>query len=447
MSLTSLADQACELLAACEADEWEVMALASDSLSMAVRGRELDKFQQASSLGLSLRVALGGKLGFSYVMGESAEALKQAVQSALASARESDLTQEVGFAAPGAELAECDVFDPQLAQELVEAKKQRALDMAVAALEADPKIVHVHPAEVGEGVSHLTLRTSHGLELEHRGTFISAGVVAMAGNGEEQEVAYDGEAVRFASKLDPVELGARTGRRAAAYLGGAPMPDGRYDVVLENAVAAELLGLLASSLLGDNLLKGRSLFKDKLGEEIISPALTIVDDGLYPQGLGTAPFDDEGTPQRRTVLFEDGVLKNFVYDRLWGAEAGAASTGNAVRGSLKAPPGVGFTNLHLVPGQGSMEDLAGQVSKGMLITEIMGAHTADPVSGEFSLGAAGFLLENGRIGRPVKSMAVAGQVVDLFKAIKVVGDDLRFFGRSGSPSLLVAGLSLSGPSA
>jgi PmbA protein len=196
--------------------------------------------------------------------------------------------------------------------------------------------------------------------------------------------------------------------------------------------------------LGDNVVKGRSLLASRLGRQICSPLVNIVDDGLYPRGLGSAAFDDEGTPQSRKALIRAGVLEGFVFDRLWGARHGAASTGNAVRASLKSPPGVGFSNLYLEPGAQSPTELAQGMGRGLIISEVLGGHTADPVSGQFSFGAAGHLVEGGQPVRAVKSIAMAGQVLEMFSAIQAVGSDLRFFGRVGSPSLLVRGISISG---
>jgi PmbA protein len=371
--------------------------------------------------------------------------MAQAVEQALASARTSDLKQAAGPAPPESDLAQTTVFDPKVQKEPVESKKARALSLARAAFKADPRVVHVHPAEIGEAVVHLHLRNSLGVDLTHQATQVSAGAVAMAAENGKQEMAWEGDTKRFLAELEPETLGREAGKRAAAFLGAEPMPDGRYDVVLENQVAVQFLELLAASLLGDNVVKNRSLLADELGQKILSPQVTILDDGLYPRGLGTAPFDDEGTPQTKTILVDKGVVRGFVYDRLWGERAGAKSTGNAVRPSLKAPPGVGFTNLYLVPGQGTAQDLISGLDRGFFITDIMGGHTADPFSGEFSFGAAGHLVEGGRLVRPVKSMAVAGQVVEVFKAIAGLAGDLRFLGRTGSPSLLVTGLSLSGP--
>ena len=309
-----------------------------------------------------------------------------------------------------------------------------------------PRVVHVHPAEVEEATSQVHLRNSHGLDAARQGTVVSAGALAIATDGKGQEMGWEGDSTRFLADLDVARVGERAGKQAAAYLGAKPVPDGRYDLILENQVAAEFLGLLAASLLGDNLVKGRSMLAGQEGQLCASPMVSIVDDGLYPRGLGTAPFDGEGTPQGRTVLVEEGVLRGFVYDRLWGLAQPGKEHGQ--RGA-RLPQGPARGGLHK-PALGPRASRLlmrwfRRWAGGLVISEIMGGHTADPVSGEFSFGAAGHLVEGGRIGRPVKSIAIAGQVLEVFKAVKAVGGDLRFFGRTGAPSLLVAGQSVSGP--
>ncbi|RJX32391.1 MAG: TldD/PmbA family protein [Desulfarculus sp.] len=445
MELSRALDLARAKLECAPCEQWEVMALHSQSTSIGVRGQELDKFQENQSLGLALRVVTDGRLGFSYLLGGDEAALAEAVAQALASAAASDPEPAVGLAGPAGPLPAVEVYDPELAAESVEAKLARARELAAAALAADPRVVHVQPAEFSSAVSTLHLCTSGGLELCHQGTQAGAGVVAVASQNGEQEMAWEGHSARFLAELDIPALGAAAGRKAAAFLGARPVADGRYDVLLENSVAVQFLELLAESLKGDGLLKGRSLLAGREGQLVASPLVSIIDDGLYPRGLGTAALDDEGTPQQRTPLVQGGALRGFIYDRLWGARAGRASTGNAVRPSLKNPPGVGFSNLYLEPGAQGPDELTAGLGRGLIISEIMGGHTADPVSGQFSFGAAGHLVENGRLSRPVKSIAMAGQVLELFQAVRAVGSDLRFFGRSGAPCLLVGGMSISGP--
>lgn len=426
------------------ADAWEIAAVHSESVSIGVRGSEVDKFQESTSSGLALRVIANQRPGFAYVIGGDPAGIERAAQEALASAAASDPEPGFSLAAPVDDPPQVEVFDPELAAEPVEAKVAKAKQLAATALAADPRVVHVQPAEYGSAVSTVRLWSSEGLDFTHRGTNVSAGALAMAAGDDEQEMGWDSRSARFVAEIDCAALGAEAGRRAAAFLGARPVPDGRYDVILDREVAVQFLGLLAASLQGDSLLKGRSLLAGKEGQEVISPLLSIIDDGLYPRGLGSGSLDDEGTPMAKKVLVERGVLAGFIYDRLWGARAGRESTGNGMRGSLKGPPGVGFSNLYLEPGGKSQGELEADMGSGLVICEIMGGHTADPVSGEFSFGASGFLVENGQRARPVKSIAIAGQVLDIFSTVTAVGSDLEFSGRQGSPSLLLNGLSVSG---
>ncbi len=445
MDLWEQLDRAQSLVESRGVEQWELMALAGESLKIAVRGREVDTFQQSASQGLALRLIQEGRLGFSYRLGGEEEDLGRLLDQALASARAGDLEYPAGLARPAPLPDTGPLYDPALEKEPLAAKKERALTLAAAALGADSRVVHVHPAEVNESRVQVRLRNCWGLDLERRGTSLSAMAMAVAEGDEGREMGWEYQVCRFLSDLDPARVGEQAGRRAAAFLGARPVEDGHYPILLENQVAAEFLELLAASLAGDNVVKGRSLLARERGRQVLSPCLSIVDHGLYPRGLATAPFDDEGTPQAQNRLVEKGVVQGFVCDRYWAERLGQRSTGNAVRPSLKAPPGVGFKNLYIVPGPDSPGQLLSGLERGLVISEVMGMHTADPVSGQFSLGAAGHLVEGGRITRPVKSIAIAGQVVELLAAVEAVGDDLRFFGSTGSPSLLVSRVSVSGP--
>ena len=445
MDLLQQLDHAQSLVEKKGVEQWELMALAGESLKIAVRGQEVDTFQQSASQGMALRLIQQGRLGFAYRLGGGLEDLENLVDQALASARAGDLDYPAGLAEPAPLPDPGPLYDPALEDEPLEAKKERALALAAAAREADPRVVHVHPAEVNESRVQVYLRNSRGLDLSRRGSSVSAMAMAVAEGNGGREMGWEYQVCRFLSDLDPARVGAEAGRRAAAFIGAQPVEDGRYPVILENQVAAEFLELLAASLTGDNVVKGRSLLARDQGKQVLSPRLNIVDHGLYPRGLATAPFDDEGTPQAENRLVEKGVVQGFVCDRYWARRLGQQSTGNAARPSLKAPPGVGFKNLYIEPGEASPQELAAGLERGLVISEVMGMHTADQVSGEFSLGAAGHLVEGGRITRPVKSIAVAGQIVELMAAVEAVGDDLRFFGSTGSPSLLVSRVSVSGP--
>jgi PmbA protein len=445
MQISDWLDKAAQELGSAGLDEWEAVVSRGHSLTVAVSRGEVDKFVTSRQRGLAVRVINGASIGFAYLMGGDAQDIAGVVDQAKAAAQAADPDSGFSLVRPQPQPPDEDAFDASLEEEPPEAKIERAQRMRRAALEADDRVVHVHPAQVSESSGEIGLINNHGVRLTRRGTVVSAHLVAMAGQDGQQEMGWEGDSRRFAADLDLDVLGRMAGLQAAGLLGGAPVPDGRYNLVLENQVAAEFLDLFASSLQGDNLVKGRTLLAGKEGGQVVNPLVTIIDDGLYPRGLGTAPFDGEGWPQSKKILVDKGVLTGFVFDQFWGSRAGRATTGNSVRPSMAAPPGVGFTNLYLQPGQQPPSELIAGLDKGLIINQVMGLHTADPISGEFSLGASGHLVENGQVVRAVKSIAVAGTVSDVFNHVVTVGNDLRFFGSTGSPSILVEGVSVSGP--
>src|SRR5262249_48902377 len=153
-----------------------------------------------------------------------------------------------------------------------------------------------------------------------------------------------------------------------------------------------------------------------------------IDDGLLPGGTSTSPFDGEGEPSRTTTLVDHGLVMNYLYDSYYARKQGVKSTANSRRGGLKSPPSVGSTNIYLTKGNLSFDRLVGLVDRGVYVTEVMGLHTANPVTGDFSIGASGILIEKGKLTKPVKGFAIAGNLIDLLKNISEVGSDLRFWG-------------------
>jgi PmbA protein len=218
----------------------------------------------------------------------------------------------------------------------------------------------------------------------------------------------------------------------------------RCPAILDSHVAGEILGVLAPSFLAESVQKGKSILKGKLGERIFSPIIRIRDNGILEGGMATTPFDGEGVPCQDTLLVGDGVLGAFLYDSYCGRKDGCASTGNASRGGVRGLPHMGVNNFYLENGSTSAVDLMSGITRGILLTDVIGMHTANPISGDFSVGASGFLIENGIVTRPVKGVAIAGNIMDLFAKVEAVGDDRRFFGSVASPSLRIESLDVSG---
>ena len=216
------------------------------------------------------------------------------------------------------------------------------------------------------------------------------------------------------------------------------------DLVLEPLIATQMLGIISACFSGDAVLKNKSFLAGKLGQCVASPELMLIDDGTLPNHLGSASFDGEGTATQRTVLLEHGVLRNYLHDCHSAAKAGVVSTGNGMRGSYKGTPHVATTNYYLEAGNQKPEELIGAVERGIYVTEILGAHTANPVSGDFSFGASGILIEHGHLTKPVRGITIAGNFQQLLKKIIGIGNDLTFFGGQGAPTVRVAEIAVSG---
>jgi PmbA protein len=275
-------------------------------------------------------------------------------------------------------------------------------------------------------------------------------VTAVAEEAGEAEVGWDFDASHFGSDLDVKSVGKEASRKALESLGGRKIPTGVYPVLIHHSVASEFLSLLAHSFKSEQIQKGKSPLKGKKGERCFSPLITIEDNGLHPKGIFTAPIDGEGTPSQRTPLVVQGELSGYLYDRYWAnrerafSGSTARSTGNSRRSGIKSPPGIGTSNFLIEPGTLAFSALLSDLHQGVLLEEVMGLHTVDPISGDFSLGCSGKWVDKGKVVHPVKSVAVAGNLFQLFQDVVGIGEDFRFIGGIGSPSLLVRSLKFSG---
>jgi PmbA protein len=253
---------------------------------------------------------------------------------------------------------------------------------------------------------------------------------------------------RDPSALDPEAIGAEAAERALALVGARQPSSRRCPVVLDAFVAASFVGFIGSMLSADAVQRGRSLFADREGDEVADPALRLVDDGTDPEGLSTAPFDGEGVPTRRNALIEDGRLLGFLYDSRTARRAGRSTTGNASRGSYRSPPSVGTTNLVVEAGDLDLAGLFAQAGNGLYVTEVAGLHSGvNPVSGTFSVGASGLLVENGDLGAPVREITIASDLVSMLKAVRSVGSQPRWVPFGGSVKaapVLVGEMAVSG---
>jgi len=445
MELDQHAETVERLLKGRQLDGYEIMVSQSRDLNIEAKGGKLDAFKCAEPFGVAIRVQCGEGLGFSFSTTLDPAALSRMVDGALVGARVQSPDPCHGLPLPAPCYPEIPgLYDEALSLVPEEHKIERALELERLVLSRDPRLKRVRKCSYGESLYGVCLRNSHGLSAGYRGSYVSCSVSAVAEADGDAQTGWDFGFSNAFSGIDLERIADGASRKATSLLGARSIPTMRCQVVFDNRVATELLEVLSASFLGESVQKGKSLFAGKLGERVFSELITVRDNGLLPGGMGSAPCDGEGVPQQDTLLVEGGVLQGFLFDSYWGKRMGCRSTGNATRAGVKGPPRMGVHNLFIEPGEHPLEALLAGVGQGVLVTDVMGMHTANPISGDFSVGAAGFYLEGGEVRHPVKGIAIAGNLLELFRGVDLVADDLRFFGSSGSPALRVGELDVSG---
>jgi PmbA protein len=306
----------------------------------------------------------------------------------------------------------------------------------------------VESASYGDAAVEAAVANSLGVEASTRRTTASCSAFAMAGEGTLTQTGSGFSAGRSFAEVDPHEAARDAAERAVRLLGAAPIPSGRLPVVLDPLVTRSLLALLGGALSGEAMVKGRSLFVGRDGEAVAGPGITLVDDPTLAEAFGAATHDAEGVPTRRVELIAggrfDAVLHNVHTAKRAGA--GARTTGSAVRGGFKSPPGVGARALHLVPGPLGAEEILASIDHGLYVQSVSGLHSGtNTVSGDFSVGAVGLVVRDGALAEPVREVTIASTLQRILHDIAEVGADLTWLpGGAAGMTLLVSDMSVSG---
>jgi PmbA protein len=408
------------------------------------REGRLDGIALADTVALGLRVFRDGRMGFSYGFREDAADLARMVEEALFCADASDPDPAYGLPDAAGPAADLPLYDPSVETVPEGEKGEFARVLEAASLARDPRVKRVRTAALRETVASVSLFRSGGFAATRRESLCSAHVETVAEGNGDATTGYGFGIARSVRGLNADAIAEEGAARALRMLGAARPKTGEYKAVLENGAAAELLEVLIPSFLASQVFKGKSMFAGKVGKKVASGAVTIVDDPLDPGGSGAEPFDAEGTPTRRRDLIAKGELRGFLADAFWGRKIGTGSTGASRRPGPKAPPTVGVSNLRFAPGGNPPSALFEAVGDGILLTEFLGIHTADPVSGDFSVGASGIRIAGGATAGPLRGFAVSGNILGLLEKVEAAGSDFRWFGNVGAPSLLVSAISVGG---
>ena len=440
-------DKTLELALASGAKGAEVYAERSTSWHIKVYKQEVEELVAARRRGLGLRVFQDGAVGYAYTSDVGAEAYAEVVARALAHAKVSDADEFAVLPEKAAGYPALDLFDAGLAAADDAAKIKLALAVEQAALDADKRVKLVEDTVYADGDIEVFLANSKGVRGSFRANnyYAFAGVLAEQGGQVETGRAY--AIGRDLGKFDAQACGRVAAERACALLGARKVPSMKATVVLDPHAAASVISVISAALTADAVQRGRSLFAPLAGKQVAGELFSLSDDGLHSDGLGSAPFDGEGVPCQRTPLIASGVLLGFLYDTYTAARGGRRSTGNGLRASYAAGPAVRPTNLIVDGPTTPAADLIAGIERGVLVTSLIGVHSgANPISGAFSVGISGILIESGRLTTPVHEVTLAGDIISMLTNIAAMGDDASWSpgGNILTPSLVIEGMSISG---
>jgi PmbA protein len=405
------------------ADAAEVYLETGRNLSIEVRNGEIETIQEASGFGAGFRVFVKGRMAFSSSNDLGEKALDDAVARAVDFARISTADPANALPEDKGMTAVEGLFDPSIAGLPMDAKIELAKKVEKLAL-ADPRVTRSAGAGYGEGDGEIILANSHGLIKSARSSSCSFGVSVVAEKGEQKSSGGEYCGRRFFADLKPAEeIAAVAARKAVEMLDPRPVKTQKAAVIFDADVAYAVLGGILGAVNGESVLQGASFLGKRLGRKVASDLVTLVDDGTRPKGPASEPFDGEGVPTEKRIIVDKGVLAGFMYNTIVAKRAGVRSTGNASRRGFTSLPGIGPHNFYMAAGTARREDLIKATARGLLLTEVTG-YGIIPVNGNFSGGAEGFWIEDGKIAFPVKGLTIAATADEMLEGIDMVADDL-----------------------
>jgi PmbA protein len=448
--LEQLAADAVKRALAGGATDAECTISEGEEFEASIRMREVENLKEAGSRGAGIRVLIaqgeGQRTGSSYTSDLSREGMETMVAKALELAAITTEDPHAGLPEAselGSLRCELELYDDAIAGLATEWKIDQARAAEAAALAFDPRIENSKGASFESYLGMRVFANSRGFLGSYRTSSCGLAVQPVAKQNGSTERDYWYTSSRSASRMEPAEeVGRRAAERALRRLNPRKVATQKAAIVFEPRTARSVLGDLFDAVCGSAIYRQASFLAGKLGEKIASENLTVMDDATMPGLFGTSPFDDEGVRTRRTVVVERGVLRSYLLNTYTARKLGLATTGNASRG-LTGNAGVGPGNFFIEAGAKAPEQIIARVRSGLYVTELIGANT-NPVTGDYSAGAAGMWIENGELAYPVSEITIAGNMKQMLMEIAEIGSDLEFRGSVAAPTLLVTEMTISG---
>lgn len=426
--------------------EYEVYYVDRESLGISVYKEEVEKYNLNNSAGLSFRGKLGDRIGYSYTEILDEDAIDMLVKKAKENVSAIE-NNDIQFIYEGdKEYKEISTYYEALENLAPDKLINIAINMEKEAKKYCDKVESFSGCAISYSSGKYGIINSKGLNLKNKSNLLTAYVVPIVKDGENM---YDGcgyVVAKSLDEIDPAKIAKMGVDEALSKIGATSIPAGNYKVIINNEAMVSLLSTFAGIFSGDAVQKGLSLLKGKEGEIIASDIVNLVDDPHLKDGLASVAFDDEGVATVKTYLIQDGKLNTLLHNLKTANKAGVKSTGNGFKASYASPISVSPTNFYIEPGVNSLEEMTKKIDKGLIITDLAGLHSgANSITGDFSLAAKGFYIENGVKTHPIEQITVAGNFFTLLTDIEEVGNDLKFpMSSVGSPSIMIKELSIAG---
>jgi PmbA protein len=437
-----------------EIDEFEIYGASSTHNELEIFNGQIDNLSFAETKGIGIRIFKDKRVGYSYTSILDEYNIEKCIDRSFSNSKIT-FQDEFNYLPVESEFKnKKDIIDKKIlfSEDFfnfdIKQKIQLTKELEILAKKKDKRVTGVNNLIYDDSLDEVMILNSTGFFDSYKTTsaFIYISVIS-----KEKDDTSTGDFFgykRSPGEFNLEEIASNAVKRSISILGGKKVKSQIVDIILDPFIAAQFLGIIAGIVTADTVQKGKSLLKDKIGEKIFKDEFDIIDDGNLSYGLASKPFDGEGVPKSKTVVFENGILKTYLYDSYTARKYKKFSTGNAVRASYKSIPEVGVSNFYLKPSKTSLEEIIKSVDKGFYVVDIIGLHSGtNPISGQISVGAKGIWIDKGSFSKPVKEVTIATDLLSFCKSIDKISNELKFMpsgGYIGSPSMLIKDIALSG---
>ncbi|OGC06472.1 hypothetical protein A2526_02700 [candidate division WOR-1 bacterium RIFOXYD2_FULL_36_8] len=427
--------------------EIEIFKTVSYLTSIDILNGHIESMDNSYEGGISFRVIKNNKMGFAYTTNFDEDDLETILEEAISNAENSHEDKNQTISLLPKEFKNIKTYNREIEELATQDKITLALKTEEFAYKQDKRIKKTEKTSYIETQTKTTIINSNGINSSYNANYYGLMCDIIAEENGMQESGSYFKIIKDIDKNLSEEVGTNAAKKACELLNAKTISPQKIPLVFDPKVGAQLLEAISHLFSADEAQKGKSLLAKKMNQNIGSSILHIIDDGKMKNGLSSSPFDDEGTPTQETILVESGKLIQFLHNNYTAKKEGKQSTGNGKRASYKFLPDVAPTNIFIKEGEIGPQEIISKIKNGLFVTRVMGMHTINPISGDFSIGAAGIMIENGEKTFPVRGITIAGNLLELLNSIETIGDDLEFFPSSsnlGSPTLLINNIAISG---